>query len=97
MHLTQFINSRAPQKPEAQPGQSNKHWTQKSQQINDQHRQRIERSPQDSVLQSTRRNEMTSGQRASTLQRSGENPKAPIAQHRVKTQGLSKRSGRVET
>ena len=45
MHLTQCVNSRAPQKPKAQPGTSNRHGMHKSQQINEQHRQRARRSP----------------------------------------------------
>ena len=61
MHLTQYVNSPSPQKPEDQPGQSNRHETHKPRQTNDQHRQRAERSSQDSVSTSTRRNEMTSG------------------------------------
>ena len=40
MHLTQCVNSRAPQKPEAQLVPSNRLETHKSRQTNDQHRQR---------------------------------------------------------
>ena len=61
MHLTQCVNSRAPQKLEAQLGPSNRHGTHKSRQTNDQRRQRVERSSQDSVSASARMNEVTSG------------------------------------
>ena len=80
MHLTQCINSRSPQKPEAQPGPSNRRGTYKSLQTNDQRRQIIEHSPQDLVSTSTRRNEVISRQHASASQQSGENPKALRAQ-----------------
>ena len=45
MHLAQCINSRAPQKPEARSGLSNRYEAHKSQQTNDKHRQRAECSP----------------------------------------------------
>ena len=75
MHLRQWVNSWAPQKPEAQFGPSNRRGAHKSRQTNDKYRQRVERSLQYSVSVNTRRNEVTSGQRASASQQSGENPK----------------------